>query len=40
MSAATKKKHVFLETINNFNLPSANQQIVRVSNSCLIVLKL
>jgi hypothetical protein len=30
MSAATKKKHVFHETINNFVLPTSNQQIVRV----------
>lgn len=30
MSAATKKKHVFQETINNFSLPNENQQIVKV----------
>ena len=30
MSAATKKKHVFLETINNFDLPTENQKIVKV----------
>ncbi|CAF0882936.1 unnamed protein product [Brachionus calyciflorus] len=30
MSAATKKKHVFLETINNYSLPSENQIIVRI----------
>ena len=30
MSAATKKKHVFLEAINTFTLPTENQQIVRV----------
>lgn len=31
MSAATKKKHVFQETINNYTLPNENQSIVRVS---------
>jgi hypothetical protein len=31
MSAATKKKHVFLENINNFDLPTENQKIVKVS---------
>ena len=30
MSAATKKKHVFLETINNFDLPTEKQKIVKV----------
>ena len=30
MSASTKKKHVFLEAINNFTLPTQNQSIVRV----------
>ncbi|RMZ95029.1 putative RNA-binding EIF1AD [Brachionus plicatilis] len=30
MSAATKKKHVFLETINNYSLPTDNQTIVRI----------
>ena len=30
MSAATKKKHVFHETVNNFVLPSETQQIVKV----------
>ena len=30
MSASTKRKHVFLEAINNFTLPTQNQSIVRV----------
>ena len=30
MSASTKQKHVFLETINNLTLPADNQQIVKV----------
>lgn len=29
-SAATKKKHVYNEIVNEFNLPEANQQVVRV----------
>ena len=36
MSAATKMKHVFLETLNNFSLPTENQTIVRVSTSILV----
>ena len=31
MSATTKKKHVFLETINNYSVPTDTQTIVRVS---------
>ena len=31
MSAATKQKHVFLESLNNLILPTENQIIVKVS---------
>ncbi len=32
MSALTKKKHVYQETINNYDLPKGNQMIVKVIN--------
>jgi probable RNA-binding protein EIF1AD len=35
MSASTKKKHVFQETINNYTLPSEQQTIVKVNDQCI-----
>ena len=35
MSAATKKKHVYDETLNSYSLPTEEQSIVRVSDDFL-----
>lgn len=34
MSASTKQKHVFLEALNTFDLPTETQSIVKVSSLC------
>ena len=39
MSAATKKKHVYDETLNSYSLPTEEQSIVRVSGSFTSLLR-